>query len=376
MLSSEKLIEEKEFSRIKGIVYTRYYRKDAFLGSGGFGDAYECTALDTNESYAIKELSDSTHASPRLQQGIKSEMDIHASLKHDNVCQYVRSFTDGPNKYMVMELCSNNTLADFAKRRGGLSIPEIQFYMRQLINAVSYLHDNSVIHRDLKPENLFLDDKLNLKVGDFGLATRLNNPFAMMTEQCGTRLYLAPEVIGNRPYSFPVDIWSMGVILYKLLLDRHPFAATSNESTEWKILTNDYSFPNDLWISWSAKELIGSMLHPDPDKRPSLNEISRHPFFRSGMGGMIPKFIPLSALDESPKWEPDSSGFLVPWEPAQVILSPEEYDDLYAIPTYDLPKCTMARRATAPTVALTKYDVPTEKKSGLSPVDWDDLLNW
>jgi polo-like kinase 1 len=292
---------------------------------------------------------------------LQSEVDIHASLKHENICQFERHFQDGPNKYMVMELCSNNTLADFAKRRGdGLSVPEVQFYMRQLINAVSYLHDNSIIHRDLKPENLFLDDELNLKVGDFGLATRLNNPFATRTEHCGTRQYMAPEVVGKRPYSFPVDIWSMGVIMYRLLLGRHPFQPTQRgETTDWKILTNDYSFPKDLWINRHAKDLISAMLHPNPDKRPSLDEIARHPFFLSGEGGMIPKYIPLSALDALPYWQPDGSGFLIPWQPVPGLL--------------DYKKNIMARRLTATTVALTKDELPT---GSLSPPDWDSILNW
>eukprot|EP00978_Attheya_sp_CCMP212_P046941 scaffold421132_cov59-Attheya_sp.AAC.2 len=352
---NENFIAEQGSFLDERIRSTRHYRKEGFLGGGGFGDAFECTDLETNERHAIKELSDTTYASPQAQRMLQSEIDINCSLKHKNVCEYKGNFKNGANHYMVMELCRNKTLSEFMKRRNQqLSVPEVQYFMKQLTDAVSYLHDNSIIHRDLKLDNIFLDETLNVKVGDFGLATRLNNPFSTRTEQCGTLQYMAPEVVGQRPYSFSVDIWSMGVILYKLLVGKLPFQATQRaDNTEWRIITNDYSFPSDVHISQDAKDLISSMLRADPDQRPSLYEISQHTFF-SSEGAKIPTSLPLSALDQSPVWKIDETGTLVAIEPSNDVPATVENDE------YHGKKRTVARRPTAPTVAEeTQFEVPT-----------------
>jgi polo-like kinase 1 len=237
------------------------------------------------------------------------------------------------------------------RRNQQLSVPEVQYFMKQLTDAVSYLHDNSIIHRDLKLDNVFLDETLNVKVGDFGLATRLNNPFATRTEQCGTLQYMAPEVVGQRRYSFSVDIWSMGVILYQLLVGKLPFQASQrDDNTQWRILTNDFSFPSDVHISQDAKDLISSMLHADPDQRPSLYEISRHPFL-SIAGAKIPTWLPLSALDQSPVWQIDENGTFVAIEPSNDVPVTFEDDEYYD------KKYAFARRPTAPTVEETEVSV-------------------
>jgi serine/threonine protein kinase len=176
--------------------------------------------------------------------------------------------------------------------------------MKQILQAVQYLHCNLVIHRDLKLGNLFLDRNMVVKVGDLGLATKLDSPEEKRKTICGTPNYIAPEVIQGdkttRGHSFEVDVWSMGVIMYTLLFGKPPYEAKDVKATYQRILANEYSFPTDISVSEDAKDLIYSMLQSRPDDRPSLEEIAVHPFFTNHF---IPLSLPSSATHIEPKFE-------------------------------------------------------------------------
>lgn len=123
----------------------------------------------------------------------------------------------------MLELCPNQTLNDLLKRKKKLSDSEIQYYMLQLIDALIYLHEEKVIHRDLKLGNLFLDEKMTVKLGDFGLASKLDFVGEKRRTICGTPNYIAPEILESKGHSYEVDVWSFGIILYTLSFGRPPF---------------------------------------------------------------------------------------------------------------------------------------------------------
>lgn len=184
--------------------------------------------------------------------------------------------------------------------RKRLSEPEAQCYMWQLVNTIAHLHENSVIHRDLKLGNVFLDANLDLKVGDFGLATQLVHPEERKRTLCGTPNYIAPEILenNNAGHSFEVDIWSLGVIMYTLLIGRPPFETTSVRSTYKRIRANSYAFPHDIPISSAAKRLISTILNSTPELRPTLADIMSHDFFTQSP---FPKRLPISARSSLPR---------------------------------------------------------------------------
>ena len=131
------------------------------------------------------------------------------------------------------------------------------FYIKQIVNALEYLHGNRVIHRDLKLGNLFLNDKLDIKLGDFGLATKLDFDGERKRTICGTPNYIAPEVLeGKNGHSYEVDVWSLGVIIYTLIIGKPPFETSNVKSTYDKIRKNIYRFPDHVNISDDAKDLI------------------------------------------------------------------------------------------------------------------------
>jgi polo-like kinase 1 len=177
--------------------------------------------------------------------------------------------------------------------------------MWQLISTCQHLHDKNVIHRDLKLGNLFLK-QMSIKVGDFGLATRLDHPEERKRTICGTPNYIAPEILDNRNgHSFEVDTWSIGVILYTMLIGKPPFETPSVKTTYKKIRANIYSFPDSVEISREAEQLITSILHSTPEMRPSLEQIRRHPFFTKNT---FPARLSISALTTPTVWKADSHG--------------------------------------------------------------------
>jgi hypothetical protein len=142
---------------------------------------------------------------------------------------------------------------------------------------------------------------MRIKVGDFGLATRLNHPDERRKTICGTPNYIAPEILeGKNGHSFEVDIWSTGVIMYTMLIGKPPFEAKDVKSTYKRIVSNQFSFPDHTPIDEHAKILIKKFLQSNPLERPKLIDIGRYRFFVSE-NAYIPSTLPESSLKEVPK---------------------------------------------------------------------------
>ena len=155
-------------------------------------------------------------------------------------------------------------------------------YIRQLILALIYLRDKCIIHRDLKLANLFVKEGRSIKVGDFGLACRHENPNRKRKSVCGTPNYIAPEMLSGDGHSFPVDVWAVGILLFAMLIGKPPFETTNMKMTYNRIQSCMYVFPPDRQIETSAKVLIQNILSKNPAKRPSLEDILNSEFFRQG----------------------------------------------------------------------------------------------
>ena len=220
----------------------------------------------------------------RAKQKLISEIKIHKSLHHQNIVSFVHYFEDTENVYLLIELCQNQTLNDLLKRRKKLTELEIQCYTIQLIKALKYLHSHRIIHRDLKLGNLFISDKMELKVGDFGLATKLEFDGERKRTVCGTPNYIAPEILeGKSGHSYEVDIWSLGVIIYSLIIGKPPFETNNVKETYKRIKMGNYNFPENTLLSNPTREIIQRILVLDPNQRPSLDDILLSDFFNLGI---------------------------------------------------------------------------------------------
>ncbi|RLN69563.1 hypothetical protein BBJ29_008734 [Phytophthora kernoviae] len=250
-----------------GYVKTRSYLKGKFLGKGGFARCYELKCEQTGTVYAGKVVAKASLVKPKAKQKFTSEIKIHKSLNHSQIVQFEHFFEDSENAYILLELCRNQSMSDLMRRRKRLSESEVRFYMRQLVEGLAYLHEHLVIHRDLKLGNLFLTSDMRLKIGDFGLATRLDNPEDRKRTMCGTPNYIAPEILSGQRgdgHSFEVDIWSTGVVMYTLLVGRPPFETDDVKATYKRIRANQYDFPETAHVSRSAQSLVRGILRSDP----------------------------------------------------------------------------------------------------------------
>lgn len=309
-IDEDSVIIEEKRRKINGEGYTLHrYLRGRMLGKGGFAKVYLCTALDTNKAYAIKIVPKTNLVKARARQKLQAEIKIHRTLKHTNVCEYKHFFEDRQNCYILLELCHNQSMNEMIKRRKRLTEIETAFFMQQILIATKYLHEQLVIHRDLKLGNLFLDRNLNIKVGDLGLATKLESADEKRKTICGTPNYIAPEVIqgdrATRGHSFEVDIWSMGVIMFTCLTGKPPYEAKDVKATYQRIINNEYNFPRNISLSEDAKDMIVSMLQSKPSDRPTLEEISCHPFLTAKK---LPESLPSNATHVAPNWDEMKGG--------------------------------------------------------------------
>lgn len=226
------------------------------------------------------------------------EITIHQSLAHHNIVRFLSFFDDSSNVYIVLELCKQRSMMELHKRRPVVSDYECRFYIHQVLDGVRYLHDNRIIHRDLKLGNLFLNDQLNVKIGDFGLATRIEYDGERKKTLCGTPNYIAPEILNKKGHSFEVDIWSIGCVMFTLLVGQPPFETKTLKDTYSKIRKCDYRLPQSL--RKSAAEMIVAMLQSDPDKRPTVHRCFRFDFL---LNHFVPKSLPISCLSCEPRFD-------------------------------------------------------------------------
>eukprot|EP00494_Astrolonche_serrata_P006946 UN06971 len=155
----------------------------------------------------------------------------------------------------------------------------------QITNALGYLHDEGIVHRDIKPENILLQEKnpeSAVKLTDFGLANQLDGADLKFWTSCGTLYYAAPEVLSNTSYDNKIDFWSLGVVLYVLLVGYLPFYHDKRSKTIDLIKRAKVPFDEEDWghISNEARDLIKKLLVEDPKKRMGYKEILSHPWLK------------------------------------------------------------------------------------------------
>ena len=202
------IIEEK-LVKPNGETIIKRYSKGKLLGKGGFAKVYEVINIETKQISAVKVMEKAALTKARVRQKFMSEVKIHKSLHHTNIVKFEGYFEDTESVYILLELCTNHTLNDLMKRRKRLSELEVQCYLSQVLSSLRYLHTHRVIHRDIKLGNIFLSDKMEIKMGDFGLAAKLEFEGEKKRTICGTPNYIAPEILDGRGgHSYEVDIWS------------------------------------------------------------------------------------------------------------------------------------------------------------------------
>uniref|UniRef100_A0A671PW88 Serine/threonine-protein kinase PLK n=1 Tax=Sinocyclocheilus anshuiensis TaxID=1608454 RepID=A0A671PW88_9TELE len=279
----------------------RSYCKGKLLGKGGFARCYEMTDLANNKMYAVKVIPQSRVSKPHQREKIINEIELHKSLQHKHVVKFSHHFEDQDNIYIFLELCSRKSLAHIWKARHTLTDPEVRYYLKQIISALKYLHNKGILHRDLKLGNFFVNENMDLRLGDFGLAAKLETVEQRKKTICGTPNYLAPEVLNRRGHGTESDVWSLGCVMYTLLCGNPPFETLDLKETYKCIKEVRYSLPRSLIPS--AQKLISAVLQKDPSDRLTLDQILAHEYFTKGF---TPEKLPPSSCVMMPELNPPS----------------------------------------------------------------------
>jgi len=273
---AEFLIKDKDNS-FDGKIDSYIFNTE--IGRGSYAVVKQCKhKKQPNKSYAVKMYDKKKEFTARKRRGIMHEIQILKTLNNQNIVQFFGSMEDSNYLYLVFEHVEGGSLFDYMKDIPDMKLTEKEarrvFY--QIVSAVQYCHSKDVVHRDLKLENILLDNDKNVKVIDFGFSVVANN-VCKLNLFCGTALYVAPEIVNRKSYwGPPVDIWSLGIILYVMLSGRFPFRG-SNESELYKSIAKGvYITPKG--VSEGATKLLASLLDLNPDKRPTCEEILKDPF--------------------------------------------------------------------------------------------------
>jgi len=276
------------------------YERGRFLGKGGFAKCYELRDMAIQDSPVVagKIVPKSLLVKQHQREKMAQEISLHKTLNHPYIVKLYSYFEDKDFVYIILELCRRRSLMELHKRRKAITEPETRYFMKQILLGVKYLHDNKIIHRDLKLGNIFLNDNMEIKLGDFGLATKVDYDGERKRTLCGTPNYIAPEVLTKKGHSYEVDIWSIGCIMYTLLVGKPPFETQTLKDTYNRIRKNEYHIPSR--VGPLANSLIVRLLQDDPTKRPSLGTMLKDDFMTLGY---MPHNLPVSCLTMAPRFD-------------------------------------------------------------------------
>uniref|UniRef100_A0A8C5E9E3 Serine/threonine-protein kinase PLK n=1 Tax=Gouania willdenowi TaxID=441366 RepID=A0A8C5E9E3_GOUWI len=277
------------------------YSKGKLLGKGGFARCYEMTDLSNNKMYAVKVIPQSRVSKPHQRDKITNEIELHKTLSHKHVVKFSHHFEDHENIYIFLELCSRKSLAHIWKARHTLTEPEVRYYLKHIISGLKYLHSRGILHRDLKLGNFFVNENMELRLGDFGLAAKLETVEQRKKTICGTPNYLAPEVLNRQGHGTESDVWSLGCVMYTLMCGSPPFETLDLKETYKCIKEVRYNLPSSL--SPTAQKLISGILQKNPSDRLTLDQILNHEFF---IKGFTPDKLPPSSCVMVPELHPPS----------------------------------------------------------------------
>ncbi|CAI2163258.1 6542_t:CDS:2 [Funneliformis geosporum] len=258
------------------------------LGEGSYSTVVAARDRSNNREYAAKILDKKHIIKEKKVKYVNIEKNTLNKMNHPGIVRLYYTFQDPDSLYFILDQAKNGELLTFIKKLGSFDINCTQFYAAQIISAIEYMHSQGVIHRDLKPENILLDDKMHIKVTDFGTAKILEqNADGEKDDRAnsfvGTAEYVSPELLKEKAACKSSDFWALGCIIYQLIAGRPPFKGTNEYMTFQRIVHLDYSFPEGF--PPVARDLVQKLLVLNPLERlgsggqVGIDQLKAHPFF-------------------------------------------------------------------------------------------------
>jgi tRNA A-37 threonylcarbamoyl transferase component Bud32 len=248
------------------------------IGAGSFGTVYKVVKKDDNRVMAMKKLSKKLLIKKKMLKYAISECKIMKNLHHPFVLELFYCFENSNYIFLVLEFCPNGDLESLIDSK---PLPEAlaRLYLSEILVGLEYLHSLDVIYRDLKPANILIDSEGHIKLADFGIAKSGSSREEAVSTLIGSPAYISPEVLCYEKLSKASDIYSFGIVMHELLTGIVPFADYEIDKLFTSIKSSDFELSDNL--SSPAKDLICRLITRNTKTRPSLQDIKRHPFFKS-----------------------------------------------------------------------------------------------
>nr|XP_020648323.1 serine/threonine-protein kinase BRSK1 isoform X2 [Pogona vitticeps] len=287
--------------------YVGPYRLEKTLGKGQTGLVKLGVHCITGQKVAIK-IVNREKLSESVLMKVEREIAILKLIEHPHVLKLHDVYENKKYLYLVLEHVSGGELFDYLVKKGRLTPKEARKFFRQIVSALDFCHSYSICHRDLKPENLLLDEKNNIRIADFGMAS-LQVGDSLLETSCGSPHYACPEVIKGEKYDGRrADMWSCGVILFALLVGALPFDDDNLRQLLEKVKRGIFHMPH--FIPPDCQNLLRGMIEVEPEKRLSLEQIQKHPWFLGGKNEPepeqpIPRKVAIRRIQSVSELDPD-----------------------------------------------------------------------
>ncbi len=209
---------------VKGQKINDRYQIIRLIGEGGMANVYLAHDLILDRDVAVKILRGDLADDEKFVRRFQREAISASSLSHPNIVEVYDVGEENGDYYIVMEYINGKTLKTLVKRRGALTLSEVMDIMQQLTSAIACAHNSYIIHRDIKPQNVMILDDGTVKIADFGIAMALNGTELTQTNSVmGSVHYLPPEQANGKGATMKSDIYSLGILMYELLVGKLPF---------------------------------------------------------------------------------------------------------------------------------------------------------
>lgn len=272
--------ERSASSAFNGEEEKLHYIPIRILGRGAFGEATLYRRTEDNSLVVWKEV-DLNSLSEKERRDVMNEISILSILEHSNIIAYFNHFMDKNTLLIELEYCNGGNLYDkIIQQKGKLFSEEVViWYLYQIASAVAHIHKAGILHRDIKTLNIFLTKTDLIKLGDYGLAKKLDSEFSMAETCVGTPYYMSPELCQGAKYNFKSDIWAMGCVLCEILTLTRTFDATNPLNLCVKIVQGNWTMEvsSDVYSS-KLLDVVYQCLDQDPSKRPTADQVLDQPF--------------------------------------------------------------------------------------------------
>uniref|UniRef100_A0A1B6D4B8 non-specific serine/threonine protein kinase n=2 Tax=Clastoptera arizonana TaxID=38151 RepID=A0A1B6D4B8_9HEMI len=252
------------------------YEVVGLVGEGSFGRVFKANIRESKEIVALKVIRKCGRTQKEIL-SLRSECEIQRQLNHPNIIHMIDSFETESEIIVVTEFCQKD-LHKILRKEGYLKEDQALGIVIDLVSALHYLHSHRVLHRDLKPQNVLLDENGVAKLCDFGFARSMSRGTHVLTSIKGTPLYMAPELIEEHPYDHNADLWSLGCIVYEMLIGVPPFITNSILHLVRLIRNEPIKWPN--FLSSSCQDFLKGLLQKDPRQRLTWPYLHQHPFLQ------------------------------------------------------------------------------------------------